>query len=146
MQRSSGKIDGTLTDLKAVTGTLNKQKDQISGIITNSNTVTRQLAEADLKKTITDVQSSMAGLKQTLQNADHALNGVTEVVSKINKGEGSLGKMMTDEQLYKDIKRLSTNADSLVNDMQQRPYRYIPLKSRRKVKKYDKLDAAAGGQ
>lgn len=145
MQRSSGKIDGTLTDLKAVTGTLNTQKDQISGIITNANTVSKQLAEADLKKTIGEVQSSIAGLKKTLANADQALTGVSDVVAKINKGEGSLGKMMNDEQLYKDIKKLSTNADSLVNDMQQRPYRYIPLKSRRKVKKYDKLDAAAAG-
>lgn len=140
LSRSSGKIDGTLSDLKAVTGTLSAQKDQISGIVTNANTISKDLAEADLKKTIAEVQQSIAGLKQTLHSADLALSGVSDVVTKINKGEGSLGKMMNDDKLYSDIKRLSANADSLVTDIQQRPYRYIPLKSRRKVQKYDKQD------
>ena len=63
------------------------------------------------------------------------------MVGKIKQGEGSLGKLMQDEELYNNIKSLSERADSLVNDIQDRPYRYMPLKSRRKVLKYDAKDA-----
>jgi len=43
--------------------------------------------------------------------------------------------------LFNDISGLSSKADSLMTDIQARPYRYLPLKSRAKVKKFDRLDA-----
>jgi phospholipid/cholesterol/gamma-HCH transport system substrate-binding protein len=140
LKKSSGNIDGTLANLNSVTGELNAKKGEIAGIVDNANAITAQLKEADLKKTILEVQAAVADLQKTLKTADKALGGMSTTVESLNSGQGSIGKLLKDDKLYDDIKRLSSSADSLLSDFQDRPYRYMPLKSRRKVKKYDKQD------
>ena len=48
--------------------------------------------------------------------------------------------MLKDEELYNNLNDMSKRIDSLVNDFKLKPYRYMPLKSRRKVQKYDAQD------
>ncbi|MBL7792200.1 MAG: MCE family protein [Saprospiraceae bacterium] len=140
LKKSSGNIDGTLANLNSLSGELNAKKGEIAGIVDNANAITAQLKEADLKKTILEVQVAVADLQKTLKTADKALGGMSTTVESLNSGQGSIGKLLKDDKLYDDIKRLSSSADSLLSDFQNRPYRYMPLKSRRAVKKYDKQD------
>jgi phospholipid/cholesterol/gamma-HCH transport system substrate-binding protein len=140
LRSSSGSIDGTLRNLNSVTGNLKENNQKINSILANTATLSNQLAAGDLEQTLKDVNDAIAGLRATLASADEALSGVSTMVGSIKSGEGSLGRLLTDEQLYDDIKGLSQRADSLVTDFQDRPYRYMPLKSRRKVKRFDRLD------
>ena len=39
-----------------------------------------------------------------------------------------------------EIDRATAEADTLFSDVQERPYRYVPFKGRRKVLKYDRKD------
>jgi phospholipid/cholesterol/gamma-HCH transport system substrate-binding protein len=56
----------------------------------------------------------------------------------VNAGEGSLGKLIKEDELVTGIQDLSKHLDSLLSDLQARPYRYIPLKSRKKTEKIDR--------
>ncbi|MBK7872974.1 MAG: MCE family protein [Saprospiraceae bacterium] len=144
LRRSSGNIEGTLANFDAVTTTLKDNNDKIKSILANADNITSDLAEADLQKTMAEVKTAISELSGTLNSANSAIKGVNTTVSKINQGEGTLGKLLQDDALYNDLKAMSTNIDSLVNDIEERPYRYLPLKSRRKVQKYDRLDAKEG--
>lgn len=141
LARSSDNIDGTLSNLNSITGTIEANNDKIANILGNADRMTTDLAEADLKKTLEEVDQTIAQLKGTLATADEALGGVNAAVDKINQGEGTLGKLLGDEELYNRLNNLSVQTDSLIEDFQERPYRYMPFKSRRKVKKYDRKDA-----
>ncbi|MCO6488495.1 MAG: MCE family protein [Phaeodactylibacter sp.] len=145
LRSSSGSIDGTLANLNAITGNLKRNNDKINSILGNADSLSSQLVAADLEQTLREVNGAIAGLKTTMESANSALDGVSDVVGKIKNGEGSLGRLMSDEELYNNISELSQRADSLINDFQDRPYRYMPFKSRSKVKKFDRKDAAAGG-
>jgi phospholipid/cholesterol/gamma-HCH transport system substrate-binding protein len=138
---SSDDIDGTLSNLRSITGTIEASNDKIEGIIDNADRLTSELAEANLKKSLEEVDQAVAQLSGTLQTADEALLGVSAAVDKINQGEGTLGKLLADEELYNNLNSLSRQTDSLIEDFQERPYRYMPFKSRRKVKKFDRRDA-----
>lgn len=140
VRNSSEDIDGAMSNLASITGNLASKNDQIASIIDQADSISRQVASSDLKGTLEEVNTAVTDLKNTLQSADQAMTGVSTTVSKINNGEGSLGKLLNDEELYESINTLSSRADSLVNDIQERPYRYMPLKSRRKVKKFDRQD------
>ncbi|MCB0610249.1 MAG: MCE family protein [Lewinella sp.] len=140
MRQSSGNIKESIASFKNLAATLDAKKDKIGGIIDNAESVTGQIAESDLKGTMEDVKKTVEELKATLATAQKALDGVSGAVGKIQSGEGTLGKLLNDDGLYYDIKTLSTRADSLLNDIESRPYRYIPLKSRKKVQRYDRLD------
>ncbi len=141
LRKSSNNIDGSLANLNTFTGALAEKQDAIAGIIDNANTLSKDLAEADLKETMAEAQAAITQLKAAIKTADGALNGMSELVSQINSGEGSLGKLIKDEKLYNNLNGLSQRADSLITDIQERPYRYMPLKGRKKVQRYDRLDA-----
>lgn len=141
MRRSGGKIDGTLGNLQSITGNLNSKEKEINTLVDNFSAVSTQMKEADLKQTLNEVKASVSNLKTTLASTEQTLGSVNSVIGKINAGEGSLGKLLQDDALFNDLSGLSNKADSLVTDIQARPYRYLPLKSRAKVKKFDRLDA-----
>jgi len=138
---SSGNIEGALSNLNSITGNIKASNEQIDRIIGNADKITSELAEADLRQTLAGVDSSIQQLNKTLATADEAVSGVSIAMNKINEGEGTLGKLLGDEELYNRLTQLSVQTDSLVEDFQERPYRYMPFKSRRKVQKYDRKDA-----
>lgn len=141
IQRSSRDIEGTLKNLNSVTGTLQANNDKIKNIIYSADNFASDLAEADLQNTISKVKVTIDSLQVTLGSANGAIKGVSSAINRINMGEGTLGKLMQDDSIYVQLRSLTYNLDSLSTDIKERPYRYIPLKSRLKVKRFDRLDA-----
>lgn len=138
---SSGEIKGTLKSLNDLSGTLANSKAKLSSIIANADKFSGQLNEMDLKKTMAEVDQTLSGLKSTLNKADQTFGSVGNIMADVQAGKGTLGKLLGNDSLYFEIARLSMRADSLTKDLKNRPYRYIPLKGRKKVLKYDRLDA-----
>jgi len=118
-----------LENLKATTANMNKlmatNAQPINGVLKNTETFTGNL------------NGSSQNIKGIIQNADK----LTLLLDKINNGEGALGKLMKDATVIDQFSSMAVRLDSVLTDFQDRPYRYIPLKSRRKVKKLDRLDA-----
>ncbi|MCP3933119.1 MAG: MCE family protein [Bacteroidetes bacterium] len=140
LARSSGNLNGTLSNLESISGNVKTSNDQIKSIIGNIDSFSKQLAETDIKSTMKETTKVVENLKTALQSAEKAMAGITGFVDKVNQGEGTLGKLMKDDQLYNQLSDVSQKADSLLSDFQERPYRYMPLKSKRKVDKYDRQD------
>ncbi len=64
-------------------------------------------------------------LNATIANLDATVGKLNQVVGGIDRGEGSLGKLMKDEQLYNNLNTASSNLNSLIEDMKAHPKRYI---------------------
>jgi phospholipid/cholesterol/gamma-HCH transport system substrate-binding protein len=101
---NKGKIDRSLTNVKAVTSDikelLDSNKVQINTIVSNGTQLTqRALAIAGTVDTITTSLQTM--------------------VKRIEKGEGSAGMLLTDEQFYKDLKKAVGDLDSLLSEVKQ---------------------------
>jgi phospholipid/cholesterol/gamma-HCH transport system substrate-binding protein len=140
LRRSSSDIESSLANVEAITGNLKDNNNRISSILANADSLSAELVAADLQKTVAEINASLAKLGTTLDSADQAVAGISGLVNGIEEGEGTLGKLMKDEQLYKDLSELSARADSLILDLQDRPYRYFPLKSRNRINRYDRKD------
>jgi phospholipid/cholesterol/gamma-HCH transport system substrate-binding protein len=48
-------------------------------------------------------------------------------MAKLDRGEGSAGKLLTDTLLYRDVRRLVGTVDSLMTDFKKNPRKYINL-------------------
>lgn len=137
----NNEIKSTLGSLDNLAGELDKNKGAMVNVLKNADTLTSQLAAANLDQTIGEFQQTLEDLQKTLTSATSTLDGVSATVSGIGKGEGTLGKLMKDDELYYNLQRLISSADSLSNDLKEHPYRYVPFKSRKKVKRFERLDA-----
>lgn len=64
-------------------------------------------------------------LNATVANLDATVSKLNNVISGIDRGEGSLGKVMKDEELYNNLNSASNNLNALIEDMKANPKRYL---------------------
>lgn len=140
LYKSSDNINGTLANLESITSNLDSSNNQITRIIDQTEQFSGQLAAIDLATTLQEVETTISELRATLGKADDSFDGIANLVDDLEAGKGTLGLLLQDDGLYRDLTRLSSQTDSLLTDFQDRPYRYMPLKSRRKVLRYDRKD------
>ncbi|HPS72632.1 MAG TPA: MCE family protein, partial [Bacteroidales bacterium] len=79
--------------------------------ISNFDKISSDIAKEDLAKVIL--------------NANQTISDLQQVIDKINKGEGDLGKLVNDEQLYKNLAASTDNLNKLLVDIKENPGRYI---------------------
>lgn len=138
----NGKVNNILENVQKLTASIEEQK--IKSILANADSISAKVNAIDMKaisdntnKTMEETQAAIAKMKKTMEEADKAILEFNTLLAGINKGEGSLGKLVKDDKLYDELKEAAEKANVLMLDIQQRPARYIPFKSRRKVRKID---------
>lgn len=140
MAANSRSITSTMSNLAELTSSLADRQEALGGIIDNTQAFTSNLSEVELAETLKRVNESLAGLQTTLKNADGALGGMNGLMTDLGDGKGTLGRLLKDEAIYDRLDRASRSLDTLLVDLQERPYRYVPFKSRRRVLKFDRKD------
>jgi phospholipid/cholesterol/gamma-HCH transport system substrate-binding protein len=101
---NKGKVDQSLSNVKAITADikdlLDSNRAQIGQIVSNGTTLSsRAVAIVGTIDTITVSLQTM--------------------VKKIERGEGSLGALVSDDLFYKDLKKAVADLDALVADVRQ---------------------------
>ena len=105
----------TSHDLSQLTASLNSQMPQMlknaDGVLANTNQITKNVSELDIAAT-------MASVNTTLRN-------VEQMTATLNSKEGTLGLLMRDPSLYRNLNATMMHADSLMIDLKQHPKRYV---------------------
>ena len=97
---------------------LDDNKSQINGIVTNFNKVSSNFSK------ISD-SLNKANLGQTVQNLEKTLVSVDKIMSDLQAGKGSMGKLLTDEELYKNLEKTTKELELLLEDVRLHPTRYV---------------------
>lgn len=64
-------------------------------------------------------------LNQAIASLDVTAQKLNAVVSKIDQGDGSLGKLVNDQALYDNLKATSEGLNDLIKDVKANPKRYV---------------------
>ena len=113
LSKQNKDITGIVHNTSAITATLAKSNDNIQQILTNLKNISGQMANSPIEKTFTE-------LKNTLTQLD-------EVMTKINKGEGSAGMLVNDKTLYTNVNSSVVSLKALLDDLKAHPKRYINI-------------------
>jgi len=93
-------------------------QQELDSSIKNFNTMTANFSE--LSESLAN-----AGLEETIVNLQQSLNNLNTILSKVEKGEGSLGKLVADDELYNNLSNASKELDLLLQDFRLNPKRYV---------------------
>lgn len=97
---------------------LDENKGQIKGMVSNFNKVS-----SDFSK-ISD-SLNKANLGQTAKNLQKTLASVDKIMANVQAGKGSMGKLLTDEDLYKNLEKTTKELELLLEDVRLNPTRYV---------------------
>ena len=134
MQNSSRDMEKTLSNMSEITTALVESNDKINTMLDDLSGLTNDLKEVKLSETIdlannalAQTESSLETAESTMKEANASLEELTALLKKISEGEGSLGKLMNDEELYNNIESTTQNLDLLIQDLRLNPRRYFRL-------------------
>src|SRR5437762_2468472 len=86
------------------------------------------LGASKVEKTGARLDTLSANLTQLTTRLSAATGSLKTVLDKMEKGEGTLGKMATDTMLYRNLNETLTSLSALLKDLRERPGRYINVK------------------
>ncbi|MGB5190278.1 MlaD family protein [Robiginitalea sp.] len=108
-------LQGTTNNLNTF---LKNNQGQLDSAIGNIHDITVNFAK------ISDSLSN-AGLSQTVRNMEATLADLDLVLKRMEQGEGTLGRLLKDEELYENLANASGELDLLLQDFRLNPKRYV---------------------
>ncbi len=130
---------GGMQDVRATITQLTRLVAQMSRVMTEQSTqLTRTqdalrntIASVDTAKidsTLTNVRAMSASLEQLSRELKQTNAQVQTVVAKVSSGDGTVGKLMNDDAIYRRLDSVLLRVDSLMADIKNNPRKYINLK------------------
>ncbi len=144
--------DQTRTNLKEAIENLNKTLNSFSGVSENLNSVLANNSGkldntfTNLDKTANNLSrltDSLAQLEtgKLVTDLQNVVDQMDKIVSGVNNGEGSIGKLLKDDKLYENLEGASRQLEQLLQDIKLNPKRYVHISVfGRKQKTYETPD------
>lgn len=136
IKKSFAHIQATLKNLESTTLTLDtlmtSEKRTIALILKNAESITTNLANNNeninnIIENFSDISDSLtaANFTNVIKQAELSLTDLSNIMDKVNKGEGTLGLLLKDEELYNKLNNSSESLDKLLIDIKKNPTRYV---------------------
>jgi phospholipid/cholesterol/gamma-HCH transport system substrate-binding protein len=122
LKQMIAELNTTIASFNRLSNSMNalvsKNDAELTSAIKNFNKVTTDLAvlSDDLKDV--KLSESVVKLENTLANID-------ALMSDVKNGNGTLGKLMTDDKLYTNLEGASKQLEQLLQDFKLSPKRYV---------------------
>jgi phospholipid/cholesterol/gamma-HCH transport system substrate-binding protein len=122
IKNSIVQLNQTLAEFNKASQNINKllaaNQQNISGSMANLNKTTSNFAKIseDLDK---------AQLGESVKKLEGTLDNVNKMLSDMQSGKGTMGKLMKDEAMYNNLTKASKEMELLLQDLRLHPTRYV---------------------
>ncbi|MBG7629263.1 MAG: MCE family protein [Bacteroidetes bacterium] len=122
IKQSLTSLNTTLLNLQKVSGSLDeivqKNEEKLSNTLSNAELMTGNLAK--LSDTLVN-----ANLGEMVKSMDATLTSVNAILSNLESGQGTMGKLLTDEEMYVNLTNASKELEELLREMKLHPKRFV---------------------
>jgi phospholipid/cholesterol/gamma-HCH transport system substrate-binding protein len=126
-------LKASLANMRSISKAFNDNSPHIENTLTRLENISVNLDEM-LTERRSKVETSIDNLHQMstklgdfTDKIDSSLTSVNTLLTKIENQEGALGKVIYGDDLYNDLRQLTTELDGLVQDLKKRPQKYLNL-------------------
>ncbi|MDR2010005.1 MAG: MlaD family protein [Bacteroidales bacterium] len=111
LSEEAGRIARILADVEYLTSSLRENSGNISNIMNNLSDFSDTLVALQISRTVLDINS--------------ALDKFNSVMDRVNRGEGTIGKLLNDEKLAIELENAVGSLDKLLIDVRLNPKKYV---------------------
>lgn len=105
-------------ELAALSGSLRRSAEGLEGVTTGP----------ELGRAVARIDSLTVRMNAATSSLEVAARSLDTVLGRMERGEGTLGRLSADESLYTNLNTAVTNVNALVEDIRANPSRYIDLR------------------
>ncbi|MFN7133462.1 MAG: MlaD family protein, partial [Myxococcales bacterium] len=122
LNRVLGNFEAFSSDVRAMTA---GQEQTVHQVVTNVRAITEdvrdvlQMAKRALGAGEGELRDSVASLRVTLGRLDESLKNLQSVTEKVDKGEGTLGRLVNDQRMGENLANVVDDASDFVGRLSQ---------------------------
>ena len=124
MVTSTASLNGLLN---AQTGALAKSLNNVSSITSNFANNNEKINSVLSNLDKTSLKFANLNLNKTLDTLDRAVNELKNVIAKFDNNSGTLGKLLNDPTMYKNLASSGNKLNLLLDDIRVNPKRYVSI-------------------
>ena len=125
-------LQSASTGMRTLELTVNENRAGLRATLANVNNLAKSLNETErqlnpILAKADNLVDSLQGLqlKQTLLTVNKTVGSLQQLLADINNGQGSLGKLTSDEALYHNVNATTMSLERLLRDLRENPRRYV---------------------
>jgi phospholipid/cholesterol/gamma-HCH transport system substrate-binding protein len=130
-QKTRTNLQSAISNLNATMVSLNGASSSLDGLLNkNTEKLDRTFTNLDeMAVTFNALSDSLATLEtgRLFSEFQSVVSRFNSIATGLEKGEGSMGKLLKDEQLYENLEGASKQLEALLQDIKLNPNRYIHI-------------------
>jgi len=115
-------LNTTVSNFKSASANINEliknNDDKLSKTLDNTELITANLVK--LSDTLVN-----ANLGLTIKNIEETVDDINSVLAGLERGEGTLGKLIKDDKMYTNLTNASKELEELLKEMKLHPKRFV---------------------
>jgi len=123
--------DSALTEVELAAQAARRSLERVEGFVENAKFDSIidnvRVASEGMRIITTDLADPESGLASTLERADSAFVRIDRITARLEAGEGSLGRLLTDTTFAVRAEEALLSLDLLLKDVRENPRRYVRL-------------------
>lgn len=133
VQSTAGSLAASMEDVQLL---LRRESEALQELIEALTVTSRELAEAtsspEIDRTLANIDSLTTRLASASDDLDSSSQSLSSILRKIDEGDGSLGRMVNDPELYESLTAATENIQVaseeialLTRDVREQPDKYL---------------------
>ena len=122
LKTSVSNFNQTIIDLKT---TSNSIKDIVKNNQSNIDSSIKNIKNFSEDFSQISNKLNQAQIDETFNNFKTSSENLTKILNEINSGNGTIGQIVKNDSLFKNLNKASESIDLLLEDIRLNPYRYI---------------------
>lgn len=120
-------IERTMSDVRSIASTIEGKSDELNVFIDNLASISTKFNSiTDKADTLaSDISSLVSAVSE--EDVRSLVTSFRELLENINDPDGTIGKLLTEDSVYKSVDELLNDVDSLVRQIQENPKKYIKI-------------------
>jgi phospholipid/cholesterol/gamma-HCH transport system substrate-binding protein len=113
IDKERNNLAAIINNIASISSNLKQNNEKINTIFTNFSALSDSLAKANIPATFNQINKAVTDL--------------TVVLDKVNKGQGTIGQLVNNDSLYKEVTKAAKDLNLLLEDIKANPKKYVKV-------------------